>query len=135
MELSPFEYVTRKKLRFGTGKGFLVLEDLWDLPLTSETGKPNLNDVAKGINRDLKVVDEESFVPSEASTAGDNDARVMLDAVKRIIAVKVDERKVAAEARTKASQKQELLEALAEAERGEIKKKTPEELRAMLAAL
>ena len=133
MELSAFEYVTRKKLRFVTAKGHLPLEDLWDLPLTSDTGKPNLNDIAKSIHYGMKE-DETTFVEAETAT-GSPDDRNMLEAVKRIIAVKVDERKAAATARDKAAQKQEIMEALAESERGALKSKTTEELRAMLAAL
>jgi hypothetical protein len=133
MELTPFEFVTKHKLTFSTTKGTLMLEELWDLPLTSDTGRSNLNDVAKQINRGLSN-DEESFVPSETAVV-DVEGRMKLEAVKRIIAVKVDERKQASEARAKASQKQEILAALADAERGVLKSKTPEELRALLAAL
>jgi hypothetical protein len=109
MELSAFEYVTRKKLRFSSTKGPLALEDLWDL--TSESGKTNLNDIAKSIHRNMKE-DETSFVEPETSSV-DPDDRIMLEAIKRIIAVKVDERKTAAVAREKAAQKQEIMEALA----------------------
>ena len=133
MELSAFEYVTRHKLLFVTSKGHLSLEDLWELPLTSDTGKANLNDIAKLIHHGMKE-DETTFVEAETATVSPND-RNMLDAVKRIIAVKVDERKAAATARDKAAQKQEIMAAIVDAERGALKSKTPEELRAMLAAL
>lgn len=135
MELTPIEYCLKHKTRFASSKGAfaLAVEDLFELPLTSDTGKTNLNDIAKGINRTL-ADDGESFVPSEAKSAN-REGTMMLEAVKRVIAIKVAERTEAAEARNRSAKKQELLEALAEAERGALKSKTPEELRAMLAAL
>ncbi|WP_439398782.1 hypothetical protein ACRQ5Q_15350 [Bradyrhizobium sp. PMVTL-01] len=135
MELNPIEYCLKRKLRFASNKGAnaLAVEDLFDLPLTSDTGRTNLNDIAKGINRTL-ADDGESFVPSETKTAN-LEGTMMLEAVKRVIAIKVAERTEAAAAREKAAKREELLEALADAERGEMKKKTPDEIRAMLAAL
>jgi hypothetical protein len=133
VDLTAIEYVTRHKLRFTTTKGALALEDLWDLPLTSETGKTNLNDIAKGIHSTLKT-DETNFVETEGVVT-DVSSTMMLEAVKRIIAVKQDERKSATAARDKSARKQELLDALATAEGTALRSKSPEEIRAMLAAL
>lgn len=133
MDLTPFEYCLRKKVTFATNKGPIGLQDLFDLPLTSDTNKPNLNDLAKSINRIIGT-DEQEFVDTAASKV-DQTHRIMLEAVKRVIAIRQAENRATAEARTKSAQKEELLAALAEAERGQLKAKTPDELRAMIAAL
>jgi hypothetical protein len=133
MELSAIEFVSKRKIRFQTTKGPLSIEDLWDLPLTSETGRPNLDSIAKTIHSGMKD-DEISFVPSATSTVS-IEQRMSLEAVKRIIAFKVEEREAAKNEREKSSRKQEILEALAAAEKGALTQKTPEELRAMLAAI
>ena len=45
-----FEQASRNKLRFDTNiKGVISTEDLWDLPLTSDTGRVNLDDIAKAL--------------------------------------------------------------------------------------
>ena len=63
-----FEQASRLKLRFTTARGSLSVEDLWDLPLTSTTGKPNLDDIAKSLNRELRATSEEtSFVEPNAT--------------------------------------------------------------------
>lgn len=133
MELNPIEYCTRHKLRFQTNKGLLDIETLWDLPLTSDAGKANLNDIAKGIHSTLKR-DETTFVEAEGQETG-GDGVIMLDAVKRIIAVRQADRKASTEAKVKSAKRQELLEALAASEGRALQTKTPEEIRAMIAAL
>ena len=50
--------------RYPTTVGNVTTEDLFGLPLTSKTGKPNLDDTAKSINKLLKDTEEESFVYS-----------------------------------------------------------------------
>ena len=45
-----FEQASRLKLRFPSPLGTLSTEDLWHLPLTSTTGKANLNDIGKALN-------------------------------------------------------------------------------------
>lgn len=134
-ELNIFEQATKQKLRFASVRGSLSVEDLWDLSLTS--GQINLNDLAVGVNRSLKESEgEESFVPT--TKTGDADVarlRLQLDVLKRIIAVKVEERDVREAARDKSAKKRVLQEALVEAQNTALKSKTPEEIQAMIDAL
>lgn len=93
MENNLFEKAARKKYRFPSIKGLLTVEDLWDLPLTSNTGV-DLNTVAKTINNSLKAAQEENFVdtrPNKERALFEN----QLEVVKHIIAVKIsdDERR------------------------------------------
>jgi hypothetical protein len=135
MELSPMEYCARHKLRFRSNQGVnaLSVEELWDLPLVSTTGKTNLNDIAKGIHATLRQ-DETNFVETETDTH-DVDGTMKLEAVKRVIAVKQAERKAAATAREKSEQKQKIMALIAERRDDALKGKPLEELEAMLAGL
>lgn len=140
MSDNMFEVATKLKLRFSTPQGLLSVEDLWDLPLKSNTAnRANLNDVARGINTQLKdAAESESFVPEEKTSNNDvhvKTLQVMLDLVKHIIAVKVQERDAARIAREKAETKQKLMSALADAQDASLKSKTPEEIQAMIDAL
>lgn len=128
-----FEKISRAKLRFDTSKGLATVEDLWDLPLTSNRGQVNLDDIARGLHKQLKNGDDVSFV----NTAQKSNPIVQLkfDVVKHIIEVLLAENEAAATRRTKAEKRNMLLEALANQEAKVLANKTPEEIRAELEAL
>ena len=134
-EINLFEQAARQKLRFASTRGSLSVEDLWDLPLSK--GQVNLNDLAVGISRSLKDVAEESFVPAakKADNAETKRLQLQLDLLKHVIGIKLEEQDARAKAQERAAKRQELMDALEEAQRGALKSKTPEELQAMLAAL
>ena len=77
-----FKEATRRKLRFNSINGVLSVEDIWDLPLTSEK-KDSLNKQAKSLNRELKASEEESFV--EAPTKENAILQLKFDIVKEVI--------------------------------------------------
>jgi len=60
--MSLFETASKNKLRFSSIKGNLTTEDLWDLPLTSKSGRICLDNIAKQLYKELKDSTEESFV-------------------------------------------------------------------------
>ena len=93
MSTTIFEQATRAKLRFATPKGTLSVEDLWELPLTSKTGQANLDDIAKGLHRELKANDEVSFV--EEKTTANTVTNLKFEVVKSVINTLVVERKAA----------------------------------------
>jgi len=128
-----FEKVSRAKVRFDSPKGQLSVEDLWDLPLTSTRGQANLDDIARALHKQLKNGDDVSFV----NTAQKSDPVVQLkfDVVKHVIEVRLAENEAAATKRTNAEKRATLMEALAVQEAKALANKTPEELRAELAAL
>ena len=84
-----FEKATRMKLRFQSNKGLLSVEDLWDLPLTSTKGD-SLDTLAIKYNKEIKETEELSFVEEVRK---DSPARLMLDILKHIIGVKLNEKK------------------------------------------
>lgn len=128
-----FDKATRLKLRFDSPKGALSVEDLWDLPLTSATGKPNLNDIAIGLHHELRENQTISFVTPAAPKS--EELQLKFDVVKHVIDVRVTERDKAAEAAKRAETKQKILATLEAKEDEALKSKSPEELRQLLATL
>lgn len=128
-----FEKATRAKLRFSTPKGTISVEDLWDLPLTSQTGKTNLDDIAKGLHRELKENTEISFV--EEKTTNDTLATLKFDVVKSVIDTLVVERKAAQESRTRSEKKQQILSLIAQKENEKLAGSSLDELRALADSL
>ena len=128
-----FEKATRLKLRFDTGKGQLTVEDLWDLPLTSTINKANLDEIARSLHKQLKNDDDVSFVDKDKKS--DAIVQLKFDIVKHIIEVRLEENEKKAAARANSAKRQVLLQALVERENEDLKNKSPEELRAMLAEL
>jgi hypothetical protein len=128
-----FERATRIKLRFPTVQGYIDVEDVWDLPLTSTTGRANLDDLAKTINREIKEAAEESFVV-EASKVS-TELQLAFDVVMHIIQVRIAERdaeKIKAENKLK---KQKILDVLARKQDEQLSAASVEDLTSMLNAL
>jgi len=128
-----FDIATRKKFRFDTVKGFLTVEDLWDLPLSSTTGKTNLDDIARGLHKQLKNGDDVSFV--HADKKSDEIVQLKFDIVKHIIDVKLAENAAEKIARDNATKKQRLLEIIADREDDQLKSLSIDELKKAVAAL
>lgn len=124
-----FEIAVRAKLRFASPRfASLSAEDLFDLSLTQ------LDEVAKGINRQINAEKEESFL-SQNKNAVRKDLELKLEIVKYVIDVIETEAAERVAAQNKASQRQKLIDDLAAAEQREQAAKTPDQLRAELAAL
>jgi hypothetical protein len=127
-----FEKASRMKLRFDTAVGAITVEDLWDLPLTSNR-TTSLDDVARSLHQQIKDETEVSFVTT-ASTAS---AKLQLgfDIVKHIIDVRLAEREAETVRAQNREKKQKLLSLIAEKEDEGLKQSSVEELRAMAEAL
>lgn len=125
-----FEEAARIKLRFVTKAGTLCVEDLWDLPLTSNRGRENLDDIAKGLFKKLREDSEVSFVYKDKKS--DSIDQLRFDIVKHIIDVRISENEAAAEAKKRADKKQELLALIADKENEALRGKSLDELKAMI---
>lgn len=127
--VSIFEQAARIKLRFQTTRGTLTVEDLFDLPLSSDT-KTNLDDIAKELHKRVKE-DEVSFVkPVEASKSEDN---LRFEIVKRVIAVRIEERDARARRQASKERRQRILEALEQKKGQALSEASIEDLEKMLA--
>jgi hypothetical protein len=126
-----FDKATRLKLRFETPKGSLSTEDLWDLPLTNGRSNASLNEIAKGISRQLKENVDEDFV--NQSRKADEVLELKLDIVKHVIAIRIAENDAAKLAAEKREKKQRLMDLIARKQDEQLEGKSLEELQAMVA--
>lgn len=127
---SIFETASRMALTFSTNRGDLPTDSLWSLPLQSKSGF-DLDTVAKGVARDLKALDEESFVAVQTSPAKER-LSLQLEILKRVIEVKQEENAAKANAAQKAAMRQRLLSILGDKQDEELKGMTKEEIQKQL---
>ena len=129
--MSIFEKAAQLKLRFTTSQGSINTEDLWDLPLKSAS-KVSLDSLAKGISRQIKSEDEESFVDEKSVT--NTILELKLDILKRVIEVRKEENSAKASAVTNKAQRDKLLRIIASKEDSDLEGKSIEELNVLLKA-
>lgn len=121
-----FEIAARKKVRFDTSRGLMSVEDLWELPLTSTKNNPNLDDVARGLHRQLNNGENVSFV--HGTNMSDSLVQFKFDIVRHIIDTRLEENKIRSESQERATKKQALLSILAERQTADIRNLSQEEL-------
>ena len=129
-----FEKASRLKLRFSSPKGLISVEDLWDLPLTSSTGRANLDDIAKGLYGETNSSNNVSFVTPDNSTASE-ELRLKFDLVKYVIGVRLAENEAAKTAKNRSERKQQLMAILHDKENETLRNSSVEEIRKMLETL
>jgi hypothetical protein len=113
-----FEEASRKRLRFESPQGLLTVEDLWQLPLQSMSGKhANLDGIAILISKALKDSSTESFVTQRLRTDISGPARadleLKLEIVKRVIKVRIQEAEAADKAAEIKAKKDRIMEIIA----------------------
>jgi len=127
-----FQQASRLKLRFNTTKGLITAEDLWDLPLTSATGRANLDEIAKDLHK-LQGEQSISFV-HKVQPVNSLD-KLRFDIVLEVIKVRVAEQDAARAAADKKAQKQKLMEIISRKEDSALEGTSLEDLRKMLDAM
>lgn len=129
-----FIRASRLKLRFEGPGGYYTVEDLWDLHLTSATGKANLNSIAVDLHSQLAPATI-SFVDQAAATKAGERLQLMFDVVKAVIDIRLAEAATKREDDARAARKQRIREILADKRDEGDKAKSIEELEAELAGL
>lgn len=124
-----FEQATRQRLRFVSVQGALNVEDLWTLPLTSKT-RASLDAVAIQVNRELKAMEEESFV--ETRSTRNTEAELKMAVVKHIIEIRKEENAAARQAIEREEKKQKIMRILESKENADLENKSTEDLQKML---
>lgn len=119
-----FEKAARLKLRFNTVKGLLTVEDLWDLPLTK------LNEIAKGLNKKLKTIEEEDFL--EEVSKEDEQAKLEFDIVIHILNTKKKEKDIQKNMVKKKAEKQKILDIIERKQDSSLEDLSVDELKAKL---
>jgi hypothetical protein len=129
-----FEKAARLKLRFDTPQGWMSVEDLYDLPLTSKAGRANLDDIARDLHRQIKEAgDSISFVTPASKPDETNELR--FEIVKHVIAELVADLDAAKQAREKAEQKQRILAIVAKKKDEALEASSLEDLQKLLESL
>jgi hypothetical protein len=133
MSINLFEYATRNKLRFTSGRGELTTEQLWDVPLRSRDDF-NLNSIAKAASKAWKEASEESFV--EITKTPEHTRReTTLEIVKYVIETKLAEEAADKKRAENKLEKERLLKILGEKQAGALSELSEKELQARIAAL
>jgi hypothetical protein len=127
--MNIFERASRQRLRFDSSKGQLTVEDLWDLPLSSEKGA-SLDKVAQLIYTNLNGVQSISFV-GESTEANTLD-RLRMDIVLHVIDTKKAENAAARKATDNRIEAQRILEQMAKLQDKALDNMTMDQLQARL---
>lgn len=128
-----FEQASRQGIRFTTTKGNLTVEDLWHLPLTSTSSRANLDDIARGLDAELKSAGRTSFVTPE--TPKNDSLQLMFDIVLHIIKVRLAEAEAATKAAATREKKQKIMAIIERKSDEALSAASIEDLQAMLASL
>lgn len=129
-----YKSAAQQALRFPSKRGDLTVEQLFQLPLKSQTGF-DLDSVAKAINGQLKNAGEESFVEDTTFDPRKHALALSLDIVKDVIATKQAENRAVAAKLQKASERKKILDAIAAKKDAQLSQASLEELEKQLAAL
>jgi len=133
MDNAMYDIALRNKIRFASVKGLLTLEQLWDVPLRSRD-EFDLDTVAKGVNRALKAMSEESFVATRRSLK-QTFAETALELVKHVIAIKLDEEEKAGKRADRIKEREKLLDALEKKQDGKLDEMTEDDIKKRLGEL
>lgn len=121
-----FEKATREKTRFAY-KGFLSVEDLWDLPLM------DLDRIFKSLNGKLRMTKEDSLL--EIKDKADTALEFQIAIIKHIVEIKLQEMAAREALVEKREKKQKLMGILAAKQDESLKNMSEEDLKKMLEAL
>lgn len=124
---SLFIEAARKKVRFGTTRGQLSVEDLWDLSLDT------LDTIAIQLSELVAKAARKSFI-TDAPKA-DADLTLQFDLVKHVIDVRLAENKAAKIAADQRAQVEFLKGLLQRKQLAELESMTPEAIKLKLAEL
>lgn len=125
--MNIFEKASKIKLRFVTDKGTLTTENLWELSL------PDLDKIAKKINKELREESEESFIKTK-SMASDV-LSLKLEILKHIIGDKLKAQEANKKRVETNAKRQEILELIKKKQTEELGSKSVDDLMKELAAL
>jgi hypothetical protein len=134
-ELNIFEIASKKKLRFDSSKGMLTVEQLWDLPLQSSTGAPNLDAIGIALMKAAKAATETISLVDAAPVSTESDADVKLQIIKHVIDVRKAERDALNAAREKAAMKQRIMGIMAKRKDEALDNTSDADLQKMLDAM
>lgn len=107
-----YKFAAQYGLRFPSRRGELTAEQLFDLPLQSQTGF-DLDTIAQNIDSQLTGASKKSFVEDTSSNPKATELTVALDIVKDVIRTKQEANKAIALRRQRAEERKKLLDIIA----------------------
>lgn len=128
-----YKFAAQNKLRFPSVRGDLLVEQLFDLPLKSNSGF-DLDNIARSINKELKAIGEESFVENNYDPRKKT-LENSLEIVKDVIKTKQEENMLRLNKMKKTEERKKILDAMAAKKEQQLSQASLEELEAKLAAL
>jgi hypothetical protein len=134
MELVDYVRASREKWRFPSNKGSIDLEQLWDAPLTHKNGF-SLDNIARTIQSHLNEMGPESFVPNVAVNPNYKLYQRMLEIVKYVISVRVQESDAQRLRAERAEKRNAILLAIRNKQEAQLANSSLDELLGQLAAL
>jgi hypothetical protein len=134
MSDSIYKFTAQNQLRFASKRGDLTVEQLFQLPLKSQSGF-DLDTVARTINGQLNGVSEESFVEDNTADPRKQALSVALEIVKDVIATKQAEKRAALAKVNKAAERKKILDAIAAKRDEKLSQASLDELEKQLAAI
>lgn len=129
--MNIFEQASKEKLRFATESGNLSVEDLWDLPITSQK-KLNLKNIATNLQSIIKESPANALDFLETASTVDPIVQLKFDIVKHIVIVKQTEAKEKSAAKVTETHNAELKELIKLKKQEQLAGKSIEELEALL---
>lgn len=117
-----FIKASREKMRFSY-KGILMVEDLWDLPVTE------LDKIYKNLNAKAKESAEESLL---SESTEDETLNTQIEIIKYIVSVKLEERDKAKKAKERKEQKEKIMSIIASKQDEALQGKSIDELTKLL---
>lgn len=127
-----FETALKEHYRFPSVKGNVTTEDLWDMPLKA-VNNYCLNSVAKTLSAAMKESETEDFVSKVTTSNSLLEAK--MDIVKHIIAVKLEDKERAKNAKATKERREYLLSLKAGKEQEQDLKMSVKDIDKELAAL
>ena len=129
-----YKFAAQNKLRFESIRGHLTVEQLFELPLKSNSGF-DLDTVARTINTELKGVGEESFVEDNSADPRKKSLEVSLEIVKDVIKTKQEENAARLDKAHRQERKRKILDIMAAKQDEKLTSASLEELERELALL
>lgn len=124
---SMFEKAARQKIRIPCEKGWLYVEDLYDLTLKE------LDKIYKILNTQLKTAKEDSLL--DVKDTSTSKLELQVDLVKYVFGVKKSEEAAIATRIANKQKKEFLMSVLEEQQKDEIKKMSSDDIKKMLEEL
>jgi len=130
-----FVQASRRKLRFPSSQGYISVEDLWDLPLTStKTNQANLDAIAMKLDKEIKESGVTRSFVTESANANE-ELEIQFGIVIHIINIRKAENAAKILAAKNRESKEKIREILAKKKDESLSSKSEAELEEILASM